>query len=182
MNFFNLFIFLVLIHSLPVAAYAQSFYSDEGYVEFSSSVPLHSFKGVSNNLVGKIDFDKNTVDFFVDLATLDTGNEKRDKDMRETLEVSEHPFAEFFGRLTSDFNTKSTEPQKVTAKGEFKVHGVPKTVEVTGTLRNTADGLKLTASWTVLLSEHDIEPPGILFYKVNDEQEVSIEILLTPEN
>ncbi len=167
---------------MPVTAYAQSFYSEEGYVEFRSSVPLHSFKGVSNNLVGKIDLDKNTVDFFVDLATLDTGNEKRDKDMRETLKVSEHPFAEFFGKLISDFDVESIDPQKVAAKGEFKVHGVPKIVEVDGMLRKTDDGLKLTASWTVLLSEHDIEPPGILFYKVNDEQEVSIEILLTPEN
>jgi len=182
MKFYNLIFFLVLVLNAPVTTHAQSFFSEEGYVEFRSTVPLHSFKGISNNLVGKIDFDNNTVDFFVDLATLDTGNEKRDKDMRETLEISKHPFAEFFGKLTSDFDLENSEPQKVTAKGEFTVHGETQLKEVTGTLRKTDNGLKLTANWNVFLSEHNIDPPGILFYKVSDKQEIAIEILLTPVN
>jgi len=90
MKFYNLIILLVLVLNAPVTANAQSFFSEEGYVESCYTVSLHSFKSISNNLVGKIDFDENTVNFYVDLAILDTGNEKRDKDRRETLEVSEH--------------------------------------------------------------------------------------------
>jgi len=182
MKFFFSALFALFVYLNPTVTEAQAFMAKDGYVEFRSEVPLHSFKGVSNHLVGKIDLDKNTVDFYVDLATLDTGNEKRDKDMRETLEVSEYPFAEFFGRLVTDFDISSSEPQKATAKGEFTVHGVTNTIEVTGTLQKVEAGLKLTAEWVILLTDYNIEPPGLLFYKVDDDQDIKIETVLKPVN
>ena len=178
----SLLIAFLFLFSNTADLQAQAFMAKDGYVEFKSEVPLHSFKGKSNNLVGKIDLDEKTVDFYVDLATLKTGNEKRDKDMRETLEVSEYPFAEFFGELVTDFDLNSSEPQKATAKGEFTVHGVTNDIAVTGTLHKIDNGLKLTAEWVILLTDYDIEPPGILFYKVDDDQDVAIEIVLKPVN
>ena len=61
---------------------AQSYFTDAGTAIFHSKVPLHSFSGTSENLTGLINLDDKTVDFYLDLATLDTGNGKRDKDLR----------------------------------------------------------------------------------------------------
>jgi len=176
----RLYIVMFTILALPSITSAQAFMSESGYVEFESDVPLHSFKGTSNNLVGKIDLAKNTVDFYVDLLTLDTGHDKRDQDMYETLEAEEYPFAEFFGKMISDFNPDSSSKQEVTVKGEFKVHGVAREVEITGTLMPTDSGLQLNASWQLLLKDYNIEPPGLLFYKVSNEQDIKIDVLLKP--
>ncbi len=171
---------LILILLTPfISVDAQTFYTETGSTKFTSSVPLHDFSGTSENLVGQIDLYENTIDFYIDLETLDTGNAKRDKDMLLTLETKKYPFAEFFGKLTSDFDMSSTSSQMVTVEGLFKIHGYEKEIEVNGTLTNTANGLQLNASWTLLLEDYNIVPPKLLFIKVDQEQKIEINALLT---
>lgn len=169
-------IFISLI--MPERVWGQVFYTEKGHVEFTSEVPLHSFTGISNHLTGKISLADSTVDFYLDLTTLDTGNGKRDKDMRETLETDTYPFAEFFGKLTTAFDTTSSATQEARVQGEFKMHGATKSVSIDGTLQKTAEGLQLNAAWTLNLRDYDIKPPGILFYRVSEEVEIEIDALL----
>lgn len=158
---------------------AQSYMSEDGYVEFVSRAPLLEFKGKSNHLTGLIDLDESIIDFYVDLNTIDTGVERRNRDMRNTyLETDKFPFAEFTGELPSSFDPENREKQDVRTKGKFKIHGVEREIEVEGTLEPTNDGIKLEAGWTVLLEDHDIDRPGILFYELAEEQTVNISILL----
>lgn len=163
-------------------AHAQAWFSDSGHVEFLSNVPLHSFVGVSDVLTGRVDLAENTVDFYVDLNTLDTGNGKRDKDMRKTLETDDYPFAEFFGSLTGEVNPGSPDPQEVDVEGTFTIHGITKPIRVPGIITFTEGRMRIEASWTLLLEDYDITPPRLLFLKVDDEQAITIDILLTPES
>lgn len=174
-------ILFVFVFSLNTV-HAQSFYTETGTAEFTSSVPLHSFTGSSEHLTGMIDLDANTIDFYLDLETLDTGNSKRDKDMLITLETEDYPFAEFFGTLESAFDPESPDIQQVVVTGEFKIHGYKKVVEVEGTLQMTEDGLLVKAAWSIFLDDYDIEPPRLLIMKVDEEQKIEIEALLTPYN
>lgn len=159
---------------------AQSFYSENGKAVFTSKVPLHTFEGSSENLVGLINLEDQVIDFYLDLETLDTGNGKRDKDMLLTLETDEYPFAEFFGTLTTPFDLENLEPQSAIAKGDFKIHGEVQEVEIEGTLQKTDDGLLLKAAWILNLEEYKIKPPRLLIIKVDENQEIEIEVLLTP--
>lgn len=166
----------------PSAVTGQSFKTESGTAEFTSSVPLHSFTGTSKHLVGKITLSDSTIDFYLDLNTLDTGNNKRDKDMYETLETEQYPFAEFYGQLISNFNPDTGTVQQVKVNGTFSIHGVSKEVTLDGTLQRTEDGLKVEASWILNLNDYNIKPPGILFYRVDEEVDVSINALLKPIN
>lgn len=173
----KLFATLLLVCSFT-AVEAQTYYTESGSVIFTSSVPLHNFSGTSENVVGQINLEEKTVDFYIDLETLDTGNAKRDKDMLLTLETKDHPFGEFFGKITSDFDATSSVPQDVVVSGLFKIHGEEKQIEVTGTLTNTDQGLKLEASWILLLDDYSIVPPKLLFIKVDQQQEIELTALL----
>lgn len=175
-------VLLVGLLATHKTAASQSYLTKSGHVEFDSSVPLHSFTGVSDRLMGKITLPDSTVDFYVDVHTLETGIGKRDNDMLETLEAEQHPFAEFYGKLVSDFNTQHTRPQKVTVEGEFTVHGVSNTVTIDGTLQKTGDSLKVTANWTLNMKDYNIKPPGILFYRVSEKIDISISATLAPSN
>ena len=66
--------FLILTNSVL----AQSYYAENGDAVFLSKVPLHNFEGTSSNLVGFIHLEDSTVDFYLDLETLDTGIKKTD--------------------------------------------------------------------------------------------------------
>jgi len=173
-----LIIFLLISSSVN----AQSFMTEEGDVEFTSSVPLHTFTGTSSQLNGLIDFDKNLVDFYIDLQTLDTGNGRRDQDMYSTLNVEDHPFAEFTGELTTEFNQNSETAQNVSVEGDFTVNGVTREISVDGELTLNGDVLKLSAGWIINITDYDIEPPGILFYKVDEEMDINIEAELMQQS
>lgn len=146
--------------------------------KFRSEVPLHSFTGSSKHLVGKISLADSTVDFYLDLATLDTGNNKRDKDMRKTLNVKEYPFAEFFGSIITPFDPASNLKQSVKVEGDFTIHNVTQHIEVDGALQKTTEGLAVEASWVLNLTDYNIKPPGILFYRVDEEIHIQIETTL----
>ncbi|MEX0928762.1 MAG: YceI family protein [Balneolales bacterium] len=156
------------------------YYTDSGHAEFVSSVPLHEFTGVSGHLTGMIDFEDNIVDFYLDLSSLETGNSRRDRDMYRTLNVDEHPFAEFTGELLTSFDERSSVRQPARAGGELTLHGVTREVVVEGTLQKQADGILLEAEWILNITDYEIEPPGILFYRVRDEMEVRLEAILQP--
>jgi len=186
---FRWLIILTLLQFAPYAgpgAHAQDeneeivYYTESGIAEFTSSVPLHTFTGRSGNLTGMIDLEENLVDFFLDLHTLKTGIGRRDRDMYRTLNVDDHPFAEFTGSLASPFDEGIAEPQVAIVEGEFTVHGVTQQIRIEGELQKQDGDLHLSAEWILLLEDYGIEPPGILFYRVTEEQEVRIEAVLQP--
>ncbi|NIP61919.1 MAG: YceI family protein, partial [Candidatus Dadabacteria bacterium] len=101
-------------------------------------------------------------------------------DMLRTLEADKYPFAEFYGKIISDFRPLNNQPQNVTVKGKFAVHGVSKKTTITGTLQKVRKGIHVEASWTLNMKDYNIEPPGILFYRVSEEIDVSISATLSP--
>jgi polyisoprenoid-binding protein YceI len=162
---------------------AQSFTAESGYVEFVSSAPLLEFKGTSNHLTGLINLDKNLVDFYVDLNTLDTGIDLRNNHMRESyLETDTYRFAEFTGELVSDIDPDFELEQEVTVTGTFKIHGVEREIDVQGTITPKESGLQLDAGWTILLEDYNIDKPRVVFYELASEQDVNISILLKPQD
>lgn len=168
----------VLLAGLVPDTAAQTFITREGTATFVSEVPLHEFEGTSRSLNGMIALEDSTVDFFIDLETLETGIGKRDRDMRLTLNTAAHPFAEFTGKLVSPLDVSREVPQEAIVRGIFTINGVSRPVEVVGQLEPVGEALRLTASWTLLLEDYEIEPPSLLFMKVDSEQDIRVEALL----
>jgi len=168
----------MLMCAAPVNA--QVYMTESGRAEFTSSLPAITFTGESDHLVGRIDLTEDVVDFYLDLTTLETGIGKRDKDMRETLETDDYPFAEFFGRLDSEIDVSQRNSQPVVVSGEFTVHGVTRQIRIDGTVTASEEGLQVEAEWELNLNDYDIEPPSLLIIKVDEVQQIRIDALLTP--
>lgn len=166
---------------LPQIASGQVYMTKSGHVEFKSSVPLHSFKGRTNKLVGKINLGDSTVDFYVDVHTIKTGIDRRDNDMVETLEAEKYPFAEFYGKLTTNIDADTSITQDAKASGEFTVHGVSNKRTFEGTIRIEDGIMHLKASWTLNMKDYDIKPPGILFYRVSEMIPIQIDAALNQQ-
>lgn len=173
-----LLFFLIQVVSESLQEEEVVYFTDAGYAEFTSSVPLHTFTGESSHLTGMIDLQENVIDFYLDLATLKSGIDRRDRDMYRTLDIDQFPFAEFQGSIENSFNPDSNEKQTVVARGEFSIHGVTRGVRIEGQLQKQGSELLLEAEWVLLLEDYDIDPPGILFYRVDNEQRLRIEAVL----
>ncbi len=175
-------ILCLLVMSLRVEA--QSFITDKGNVVFTSTAPLLEFNGISNHLNGLIDFSENTVDFYLDLNTLDTGINLRNRHMRESyLETAKFPFVEFTGRIINQINLDLFESQVVDVAGVFNLHGVKKEINVRGTITPAQDGtVSMNARWEILLADYNIERPRVVFYELSDIQTVKIDAILTAQS
>lgn len=169
---------LIALCSVSIS-FGQTYYAEGGYIEFISTAPLLEFKGVSDHLTGKIDFDENTVDFYVDLNTISTGNNRRDRDMRNVyLKTDKFPFAEFFGKMIEMVDLDRHEKQAVAVEGSFKIHNVANEMEISGYITPGDDSILVEASWKVLLGDHNIDRPSVVFYELSDTQNVNIKITL----
>lgn len=175
--YYKVYVLIVLMANINVA-YSQQYTTENGYVEFVSEAPLTSFTGTSENLNGLIDLEKNLLDFYVDLKSIDTGIGLRNKHMRESyLETDKYPYAEFTGKLKNHdkIDINSTEPQSVIAEGVLKIHGESKPVTVEGTLVfQSTSNVKLEASFVAALTDFNITKPKVVFYELADEQKITI--------
>ena len=169
------FFFVSLICTLPSIGQA---YQGEGLnTVFLSTAKLNSFEGVSDQLHGLIDVDKNLVDFYVDLNTLDTGIKLRDKHMRDDyLETKKHPFAEFTGSFSDEDLEQIKRKQSGTyiIKGSFEVHGValPREFELQLNFENNQK-VSFETIFEIKLTDHDIEIPKLMFYELSNTLKIT---------
>ncbi len=158
--------------------HAQSYGADKGKVEFISKTTIETFTGTSGDLKGFVDLEAKKIDFYIDLNTLRTGIALRDEHMRESyLETKKYPFAEFTGILNG-YNPARIDTQSVIAVGSFSLHGVTMSRTIQGRLFVGSDHIYVEANWDVLLSDHKISIPKVLFLKLADRQEVRIQTRL----
>ena len=169
---------VLILVCLPIPLLAQSYYAENGTANFTSSVPLYEFTGTSKQLTGLINFTDNSVDFYLDLETLDSGIKKRDKDMRLTLETKKFPFAEFYGSLLDSVDLTSLNPQTIRTRGNFSIHGVTREIDVDGEITVEQNTLHLKANWEIRWDDFNIVPPSLLIVKIDKIQKSSIDIRL----
>lgn len=178
----------------PPPAAAQEFQVDraaENRVRFISQTTVDEFDGVTDRIDGYVLLDgvPLTADtggdhtelyFEVDLASLDTGIGLRNRHMRDNyLEVDKYPYASFKGAIT---DTRPTQDggASVTAHGTFSVHGVDRERDLTCQVDPAGPGYRARCGFAVLLSDHSIEIPRVMFLKLANEIRLEVDFTVVP--
>ena len=162
---------------------------DGAEVVFTSKAPLETFKGRTRLVSGWVEFDPENLrgpirgEIVVDLASLDTGKNKRNRHMRENhLETDRHPTAHLQPEAVL-MATSATIPAagavELRLRSTFELHGVTRPLECPVWLHRQDNGdVVVEAAFPVLLSDHDIERPKFLVMKLADEQKVDVRFTL----
>lgn len=133
------FVCFVLIF-IGFSTHAQTIELENSVVSFSvSNMAINKVKGTFRGMNGSINFDLNNVassvfDVCIDAATIDTGNSKRDKHLRNE---------DFFGVETYPTicfkSSKIVESQRgYIVTGTLSMHGISKTIEIPFTYINNS--------------------------------------------
>ncbi len=163
-------------------------------VRFESHAPLETFDGKTSQVKGTLALspgalgDSMQVRLEVDLASLDTGIEIRNKHMRENhLETAKHPQAVFRGGTVRKLSAPNVEPgAKVTFEiaGVLDLHGVEKplvaAVEMTVASGEHGPELHVITRFDVKLSDFGIPRPKFLVMKLDEVQKVTVEFVARP--
>jgi len=165
--------------------------SAQNVVRFTSRTQVDEFDGVTDKIDGYVLLDGEPLSaatggddtelyFEVDLAGLDTGIGLRDRHMRDNyLEVKKYPYASFKGKITHTEVTGSGDA-KVTAAGTFSVHGVFMERDIVCDVTAAGPGYRAVCKFPVLLSDHHIEIPKVMFLKLSNEIQVDVQFTVSP--
>ena len=163
----------------------------ERSVSFTSRTAIDEFEGTTERVDGLVllDTDELTdltggidteIYFEVDLSSLETGIGMRDRHMRDNyLEVNQYPYAAFGGTIERVIPLPGMGFQ-VTTRGVLGIHGVERERTLTCDLVTIDAGYQVSCSFTVRLSDHDIEIPRIMFLKLNNEIRLQLGFILEP--
>ncbi|MEO2099855.1 MAG: YceI family protein [Flavobacteriaceae bacterium] len=175
-----IYFLLILLFSSNVSINAQNFKVKEGTVSFKAKMPLNSYIGKSDDLQGAIDFKDGTLTFSVPVKSIKTDNEKRDGHMYDLVKAEKKPNVVFEGKFMDDFNFEEKATQTLNAKGDFTLAGVTREITIPIELKLVSeDTIQLTASWSLLITDYNLERPSLVFIKVNDKHDLSVDAILT---
>lgn len=179
----TLFAVLVTLSSVAFAAEPQ-WVKTRGIVRFVVEGPLDDVIGETRQSSGVLTFSpeawsKGTGAIAVELGTLRTGIDQRDKDMRvEFLETSRFPRAV----LTIDAIEKPSSPALTgVATGEvvgsFELHGVRRAVRVPISIKLDAEGrVRVSGKFEVPFADFNVQRPQRLFLKLGDTAVVTFDM------
>jgi len=92
-----------------------------------------------------------------------TESKGMDKNMHGDLGADRNP------NITFNMSRYSVAGATVTAQGSLSINGVAKDVTLTGTLAAKADGVALTGSYGLKISDYAVKVAPIMFMKVKDD-------------
>ncbi len=151
--------------------------TDKGSIQFKSDAPLELIQAVSTDMKGIIDTEQKAFAFSVEMRTFQGFNSplQRVHFNENYLETNRYPKASFSGKIIENIDWDKNDTYEVRTKGKLIIHGQEQERIIRGTLKVSNGMIQLRSAFTVLLEEHQISIPKIMFQKISEEIEVIIE-------
>jgi len=178
--------YMVLLPAMLIAynVMAQDvlYQTTNGNVSFRSEAPLELIKASSNQLAGLLDNDKKTFSFKINMRSFQGFNSPLQKEHfnENYMESDKYPTASFAGKIIEDEDLSIDGKYEVRAKGVLTVHGVAQERIIKATVTVSNGKLAVTSQFSVLLSDHNIPIPMIVYKKLANEINVEINATLQP--
>lgn len=162
---------------------AQELYAcRDGYAYWVSEAPLELIEAESDNLQGIIRTDDQTFAFSMSVRSFDGFNSGLQKEHfhENYMETEEFGKATFTGKILEQVDLTTPGTRRVRAKGVLEIHGVKQERIIPATIVIRPDGvLEISSDFAVLLVDHEISIPRIVFQKIAEEINVRIRATLT---
>lgn len=176
---FFLFSSLTAARAQQVDIYAVS----KGSISFTSEAPKELISARSEDLAGVVNIEKKTFSFRIPISSFRGFNSPLQQEHfnENYMESRQFPEAAFSGKIMESVSFTVPGTYKARAKGRLTVHGfsaerlIPVTIEVKDQHR-----CRVTADFTVPLSDHNIKVPRVVYEKLASEIKVHVDATLEP--
>jgi polyisoprenoid-binding protein YceI len=148
-----------------------------GEIHFKSDAPLELIEAKSKQLKGVIDMEERAFAFSVDMGSFEGFNSPLQKEHfnENYLETKQYKSATFTGKIIEkdDFTKDGT--YTIRTKGKLTIHGITKERIIKSEITTKGGKIMVRSSFTVLLDEHGISIPKIVYQKIAEEIAVDVE-------
>lgn len=151
-----------------------------GQVSFLSDAELEKIRATSSELKGAIDASGKTFLFAVDVISFKGFNSglQAEHFNENYLETSKYPKVSFQGKIVEDVDLSKEGSYEVRAKGMLDIHGIKQERIIKGSIRVSGNTLTLDSRFTVLLEDHDIKIPRVVYQKIAPEIQVELHAVM----
>jgi polyisoprenoid-binding protein YceI len=177
--------------ALPIFAFAVYAHADtvdfavdaaQSKAEYHLVHKFHEVVGTSKKCQGKARLTDGKAQIMVRIPvqSFDSGNVNRDEHMKETVEAAKYPEVELKA-LGEGITPPATFPGTTQAnlKGQLTFHGVQQLLELPVTLVwESPTRVRAQTKFKISLDGFKVDRPSLMFVKVNDDLELSADLLL----
>jgi len=160
----------------------------QSLVSFDAGFPPGDFSGFGRDLTGEFEADASDLGqgvnghLTVQVNTISTGSDGRDKDMYRALAADRHPTIYFVLQTveTPSFPLGVAEHTDIllTVQGRLSIAGVERVKRFSGRVRMKQGRLWVRGESRFKMSDFGIKPPQYLLFRVKDEVGVGFDLLL----
>lgn len=154
------FLLVLLLSAAPLAAQAvPDGRVTAGTLAFDGHATAGDFTGTTSVVAGALrgapSLEGVTGWVEAPVASLRTGNDRRDRDLNKSMESATYPAIRFDldGVVPGEVRGDTTE---VTLRGRFTIHGVERPAEFPARIERTAEGVRLLAELPMNLKDYRI--------------------------
>lgn len=162
-------------------ASGQKYMTQTGYIKFFSNAPLEDIEAENNKVRAAIDISTGEVVFILDIKDFVFEKSLMQQHFNENyMESDKYPNARFSGKIrnldTVKFNQDGTYP--VTVFGDLTIHGVKKSLLADGQIEVAGEAIEVTSVFVVQTGDYEIKIPKIMFARIAEEVEVTVDAKL----
>lgn len=175
---YKLFFYIVLLSSLT--GFSQELYqSKSSNIRFFSSTSMENIEANNKHSVSIINMTNLDVYIKIPVEKFSFANALMQEHFNEKyMESDKYPHAVFKGKILNpdsiDLNKNGT--YKVKAEGTLNIHGVSKKRIIDCTFTRKDGQISIESTFKVLLTDHNIEVPQLLFEKIAEVIDVFVTI------
>lgn len=144
-------------------------------INYYMSHPVHDWSGTSKEVTSVIEYNSSShqitkVTVSVPVASFDSKNKNRDRDMKELTEESLYPSVTFTSeQITYTGNTASV-------SGKLGFHGIGKDISFQVTDRESENHKKVTGGFTLQLDAFKLKRPSVMMVKSSNDLKIDFTI------
>lgn len=133
-------------------------------IEFYSYALLEDIQAINTESIGAIDTESGEFIIKIPVNAFEFPNKLMQKHFNDSyLETDKYPESIFRGKLNGN-----------TASGEITLHGVTKKIEIPISKTINEEGININTEFKILLKDHKIKIPRLLFQNIAEEIEVKV--------
>lgn len=155
--------------------------SSKSEISFFSKAPLEDIEAKNTRANSIINLSNRELVVRIPVAQFQFKNKLMQQHFNENyMESEKYPYATFKGKINEELDLSKTGVYSVSASGVLNIHGVEQERKLSGKLTVGEKSLVLEAIFEVLLVDHKIEIPKLVFKKIAEKIEVSTTINYSP--
>ncbi len=157
--------------------------TDKGQTEFFSKAagPAQDIQAIDKTGKVSLDLAGGNINATIRMKNFSLPRSLMQKHYNERyMQTDQFPEATFRGRIRNWNPPASDTTLKVTAYGDFTVHGVTRKRQIHGTLKREGSNYRIDAEFEVKLADHNIEIPVLFFTRITETVKVTARYDLAP--